>query len=44
MMKLFGMWGFETTNPGQCLCFGSFVDAFVSLEGVMTIVSGIVHT
>lgn len=27
MMKLFGMWGFETTNPGQCLCFDSFVDA-----------------
>lgn len=44
MMKLFGMLGFETTNPGQFLCFDSFVDAFVSLERVMTIVSVIVHT
>lgn len=43
-MKLTGTWGFETTNPVQCFCFGHFVDAFVSLERVMTIVSGIVHT
>lgn len=44
MMKLFGMWDFEIANSEQRLCFGGFVDAFVSLEGVTTIVSGIVHT
>jgi len=43
-MKLTGTWGFVTTNQVQCLCFGHFVDALVSLKAVMTIVSVNVRT